>query len=301
MNGAEHQVAGLGRMHRRVECLAITHLTHQDDVGVLADGVLERRIPVHHIDPHFTLIDDALVVLECEFDRVFNRDDVATLARVHILEHRGDARRFTRARDARQNDNSLIVAGDLAHDRRKAQPLEIRNRGVHTASHQAQPPALFEQVDAKPGLVAVGFEDDVREVDAAGLVEDGFLAHAEQGKHQPFHLGPCERRKLHQPQHSGQAHRRRHPHLEVKVRALEPHHHPEQLVRLGLIGHRVNGCFSDCRHGDSLLRLPGLENCRQGFEQVSWFSLRDGSGFFKSVIRTGTPRLARYSFVSRIE
>ena len=73
---AEDQVAGLGRVHGRVERFAVTHLAHQDDVGVLPDRVLERRVPVDDVDPHLALIDDALVVLECEFDRVFDRDDV---------------------------------------------------------------------------------------------------------------------------------------------------------------------------------------------------------------------------------
>ncbi len=77
-------------MHGGIERVAVAHLTHQDDVGVLPDGVLEGRVPVEDVDSHLTLVDDALVVLEGELDRVLDGDDVATFALVDVLQHRGD-------------------------------------------------------------------------------------------------------------------------------------------------------------------------------------------------------------------
>ncbi len=110
------------------------------------------------------------------------------LALIDVLQHRGDGRRFSRAGNARQDHDALVVAGDLAQDRRQPQPLEIGDRGIDPPRHQAEPPALAEQVDAEPRLVAVGFEDDVGEVDAAGIFQDGLLARREQRKHQPLHV-----------------------------------------------------------------------------------------------------------------
>ena len=150
------------------------------------------------------------------------------------------------------------MAGDLAHDRRQPQPLEVGDRGVHSPRHQAQAAALFEQINAEPGFIAVRFENDVGEIDTAGVLQNVLLANTEQRKHQPFHLGSRERWKLHQAQHSGKPHGRGHPDFEVQVRALESHHHPEELVRFGLIRHRVNSCFNGGRHGVALLCLRGL-------------------------------------------
>ena len=136
---AEDQVAGLGRVHGGVERLAVAHLADQDDVGVLPHGVLQRRVPVDDVDADLALIDDALIVLEGEFDRVLDRDDVAALALVDVLEHRGDGRGLAAAGDAGQDDDPLVVAGDLAEDRRQAEALEVGDRRVDAAGDQAEP------------------------------------------------------------------------------------------------------------------------------------------------------------------
>ena len=101
----------------------------------------------------------------------------------------------------------------------QAQPLEVGDRRVDAAGDQAEPAALPEQVDAEPGLIAVGLEDDVGEVDAAGLLQDGLLAGREQRKHQPFHVGAGEG-ELHQPQHAGQPHGRGIPTLRCRSEPL---------------------------------------------------------------------------------
>ena len=54
----------------------------------------------------------------------------------------------------------------------RPEPLEVGDRRVDAAGDQAEPAALLEQVDAETGLVAVGLDDDVGEVDAAGLLQD---------------------------------------------------------------------------------------------------------------------------------
>ena len=204
---AEHQVPRLGRVHGRAERLAVAHLAHQDDVRVLPHGVLERHVPVDHVDADLALVDDRLVVLEREFDRVLDRDDVQPLALVHVLEHRGDRRALARPGDAREDDDPLIVLGDLGQDRREAEILEVGDLVIDPPGHQAEPAALLEQVDAEAGL-QLAVEDDMGEVDAPFLVEDSPLPRREQRKHQPLHVGGAQRRKLHLPQDAGQPHAR---------------------------------------------------------------------------------------------
>ena len=99
----------------------------------------------------------------------------------------------------------MVMAGDLGHDGREAEAREVGNRRAHAAGHQAEPPAATEQVDTKAGLIAVRIgEDDVGEVDAAGVFRDG-LAARQKRKHEPFHLVTGQRRKLHL-QHTGEPH-----------------------------------------------------------------------------------------------
>src|SRR5256884_2524143 len=49
------QVAGLGEGDRMIHGLPVADLTDQDDVGRLAQGVLERGLPVHGVDANFAL------------------------------------------------------------------------------------------------------------------------------------------------------------------------------------------------------------------------------------------------------
>ena len=49
---------------------------------------------------------------------------------------------LARPGDARQDDDPLVVLGDLGHDRRQAEPLEVGDRVVHAAGDQAEPAAL---------------------------------------------------------------------------------------------------------------------------------------------------------------
>ena len=46
VDGAEHQVAGLGGVNGRLEGFDVAQLADQDDVGVLPHGVLEGLVPV---------------------------------------------------------------------------------------------------------------------------------------------------------------------------------------------------------------------------------------------------------------
>ena len=45
MQGGEAQVAGLGEGNRVVHCFPVADFSHQDDVGGLTQGVLQRGFP----------------------------------------------------------------------------------------------------------------------------------------------------------------------------------------------------------------------------------------------------------------
>ena len=78
---AEHQVARFGRVDGRHERFLVAHFAHQHDVGVFAHRVLHADLEVLHVQADLALVDQALVLGEDEFDRVFERQDVLAVAR----------------------------------------------------------------------------------------------------------------------------------------------------------------------------------------------------------------------------
>ena len=98
VNGAEHQVAGFGGVDGGLERVAVAHFADEDDVGVLAHGVLEGRVPVGHVEADFALVDDGFLVGEHELDRVFDGQNVQRFALVDVVEHRGDGRALAASR-----------------------------------------------------------------------------------------------------------------------------------------------------------------------------------------------------------
>ena len=162
---AEDQVARLGRVHGRLEGLAVTHFADQDDVGILPHGVLQRRCPQSITSmPTSRWLMRHLSSVNDELDRVFDREDVQPLALVDVVEHRGDRRALARAGDAGQDDHPLVVLTDLGQDRREMEVLEVGDLVVRPRGPPGRAAHLLEQVDAEPGLV-VAVEDDVGEVD----------------------------------------------------------------------------------------------------------------------------------------
>ena len=77
MQRREHQVPGLGDRERRLDGLEVAHLADQDDVGVLAQHVLERLRERLGVGAQLALVDYALLVVVDVLDRVLDRHDVA--------------------------------------------------------------------------------------------------------------------------------------------------------------------------------------------------------------------------------
>ena len=73
---AEHEVAGLGRLDGDGDRLEIAQLADQDDVRVLAQRRAQRVLERVGVRVHLALVDQALLVLVHELDRILDRDDV---------------------------------------------------------------------------------------------------------------------------------------------------------------------------------------------------------------------------------
>ncbi len=214
-----------------------------------------------------------------------------------------------RAGDARQDDDALVVAGDLAQDRRQPEPLEVGDRGIDAAGDQAEPAALLEQVDAEPGLVAVGLEDDVGEVDAAGVLEDVLLPGDKSGNisrsmSAVVSGGSCICRSTPASRMAGAI-----PTFRCRSEPLNLMTIRKSLLASGSLGIASTGVSTAVAMGWTPAGTVGYEVRRGSIHGTGRFATgiapavgrrgrrrRGPAG--PATRRTGTPRLARYSLVS---
>jgi hypothetical protein len=107
----EDEMARLGRLHGGLRRLGVAHLADQDDVGILAQCAAQRLAERGGVEPDLTLVDDALVVVVQELDRILDRDDVAVARPVDVADHRGERRRLARASRAGAENEAALLAG----------------------------------------------------------------------------------------------------------------------------------------------------------------------------------------------
>ena len=91
---------GLRELDRVLHRLLIADLADHDDVGRLAQRVLQRVVPVVGVDADLAVRDDAAAVRVDVLDGILDRDDVAAAVLVAIADHRRERRRLTGARAA---------------------------------------------------------------------------------------------------------------------------------------------------------------------------------------------------------
>ena len=91
MQGREHQVTGLGGGDGRLDRFEIPHLTHQDDVGVLTQDVLQGVGERMRVGPDLPLVDHGTLVVVQVLDGVLDRHDVDVLLAVDHVDQRGQA------------------------------------------------------------------------------------------------------------------------------------------------------------------------------------------------------------------
>ena len=151
---AKDQVARFRSSQRELDGFQVAHFTHEDDVRVFAEGGSQRVRERQGMDAHLPLIHETFFCLVDEFDRIFDRDDVAFKCVVQIIDHGGQRRRFTRPGWAGHKNQPLFPIAELPHDRRHAELLHRNDRGGNVPEDGAKPPVLDEDVDAESGDVA---------------------------------------------------------------------------------------------------------------------------------------------------
>ena len=132
----EHEVARLGREQGGFDRLEVAHLADQDHVGVLAQGGAHGVGERPRVGRHLALVDDRLVVLVQELDRVLDGHDVHAPRAVDVVHHAGQRRALAAARRAGDQDEAAFLVGDLRDDRRQAQFLDGADLHRDDAEHE---------------------------------------------------------------------------------------------------------------------------------------------------------------------
>ena len=171
MNCSENEVTCFSRMDRRQKRLFVTHFAHKDDIRIFSNRMLHRDAEIQDVVADFSLVDQTLLFLENKLNRIFECQDVLAIVSIHIVQHGGNGRTFTRAGHSRKQHHSLIVVAQTFDDRRQIEPFEIGDEVVDAASDQADPAKLLEHVDAKPPVNAVDL-DHMSEVTAPFFLEN---------------------------------------------------------------------------------------------------------------------------------
>ena len=128
--------------------------------GASRSAVLQRALVALRVDMELALVDDALLVLEQVLDRILDREDVARLVVVAVVDHRRQRGRLARAGRAGDQHEPAFFHHDVEQHRRQAQVLERGNVAAHEADHHRDRAALAEDVDPEVADGAV----EVRQV-----------------------------------------------------------------------------------------------------------------------------------------
>src|SRR5256885_6744425 len=144
------QVAGLGEGHRVIHGLPVADLADQDDVGRLAQGGLERGLPVHGVHADFALGNEAALVRVGELDRVLDGDDVAVGVLVAVADHRRERGGLARTRGPYHDHQAALGHDHVLQYVREPEVLDPGNGGGDPPQHDTDVRLLDERIDAEP-------------------------------------------------------------------------------------------------------------------------------------------------------
>ncbi len=213
---------GLGEGDGRLHGLGIEDLADHDHVRRLAHRVLERAVVALGVDPHLTLIDNRLLVPVEKLDRVLDREDVAGLGRVAMIDHRRERGGLARAGRAHHQHQSARFVDDVLEQRRELEIVDGGNLALDRTDHHPHLAPLLEHVHPE----TAGILDRDGKIELEIAFEDRDLAFVHQGVSDLLHQA---RRK------AGVTHRIQLPlDLDVHRRARGQEH-----VRGVLLGHQL--------------------------------------------------------------
>ena len=190
VQGRERQVARLGDAQRGLDRLEVAHLADEHDVGVLAQDRAQRVRERVRVGVQLALVDEALLVLVQELDRVLDRDDVELLLAVDLVDHRGLRRRLAGAGRAADEDQAARLVAEELDDRRQPELLEAQDLVGDLPVDAGDGAALHEVVGAETGHAL----DAEGEIELEILLEPVLLGVGQHRVGELLRLGDRQRR-----------------------------------------------------------------------------------------------------------
>ena len=98
VQGAESQVTGFGDAQGRFDGFQIAHFADQHHVRIFTQRRAQRSAKRFGVRVHLALVDQAVLVLVHELNRIFDGDDVLVALGVDLVDHRRQRGRFAASR-----------------------------------------------------------------------------------------------------------------------------------------------------------------------------------------------------------
>ena len=229
MEGPEGKVARFGKSDGVLHGFRIPDLAYEDDVGRLSKGVLqgvEKRV---RVEAHLPLRHHALLVRMDKLDGVLDGDDVALLMCVPVIDHGGEARRFSTARSPDHENQAPLRHDDLFESLRKAHFVDRLYLYLDLPEHEAYMAPLEEDVhpEAAEFVIVEG------KIHLVLFAEEHSLLLVHDGLSDGLGVGPRQRLLPIGLDHALDAEHRGYPFGEVDIGSVCLHHVLEQALKKG--------------------------------------------------------------------
>ncbi len=154
VNGREDQVSRLRGAQGDAHGLRVPHLSDDEDVRSLTHGGSQGGREVRSVRSDLDLFDETGAVRMLVLDRVLDRDDVAGVAAVDLLDERRERRGLAGAGGAADQDETARKLRQRLDAGRKAQGGQSRRLGRERTHRGRRTPPLAVEVDAKASPAA---------------------------------------------------------------------------------------------------------------------------------------------------
>ena len=141
-------MACLGVCKRCRHRFPVTNFPHQNHIGCLAHGVFQRNLAVDGVSANLALVDDAALVGENIFNRIFDRQHMADLVLVAVIKH-GSKRCALAGTSSAHHQNQSTLTHNQFTERLggKTQTLQRRNRYGDVAQNRRVSATLTHDTD----------------------------------------------------------------------------------------------------------------------------------------------------------
>jgi hypothetical protein len=145
----EHQVPRLCCGHGQAYGFEVAHFAHQDRIRVFAQRRTQGGRERERHRPDLALVDQAFLRLVHEFDRVFDRQDVAVFGLIEVVHHGRERGRFAGTRGTGHEHQAARLERQIAKNLRGIELLEREDFARNGTKGRGRATVLVEGVHTK--------------------------------------------------------------------------------------------------------------------------------------------------------